>query len=183
MTGRRPRKPEPSSSAVSDDDLDLFAREVENALPLAPDARGRMRPASSKRGNVAARSVRHQPPTKAEADDDERTLESYAAPGVDRRELRKLGRGAYQPELRLDLHGLTVPEAVAQVARVLDLGPGRRPRCLCVVHGRGLRSAGNIAVLKPRVRDYLRTRPIVLAFADAPQDDGGQGAVYVLLRR
>jgi len=52
-----------------------------------------------------------------------------------------------------------------------------------VVHGRGLHSAGNVAVLKSRVRALLRAHPAVLAFADAPNTDGGPGAVYVLLRR
>jgi DNA-nicking Smr family endonuclease len=52
-----------------------------------------------------------------------------------------------------------------------------------VVHGRGLHSAGNVAILKSRVRAALREHPAVLAFTDAPRTDGGQGAVYVLLRR
>jgi len=37
--------------------------------------------------------------------------------------------------------------------------------------------------LKSRVRALLRAHPAVLAFADAPNTDGGPGAVYVLLRR
>ena len=110
-------------------------------------------------------------------------LDSYAAPGVDRRELRKLRRGDYEPDMRIDLHGLMAKEAVARVTRVLDAGPGHRPRCLCVVHGRGLHSVDNVAVLKSRVRVVLSQHPAVLAFTDAPKTDGGPGAVYVLLRR
>jgi DNA-nicking Smr family endonuclease len=51
------------------------------------------------------------------------------------------------------------------------------------VHGRGAHSAGHVAVLKPRVREFLRGHRSVLAYADAPRSDGGAGAVYVLLRR
>jgi DNA-nicking Smr family endonuclease len=85
--------------------------------------------------------------------------------------------------MRIDLHGLMAKEAESRVKRVLDAGPGLCPRCLCVVHGRGLHSAGKVAVLKSRVRALLPTHPAVLAFTDAPRTDGGQGAVYVLLRR
>jgi DNA-nicking Smr family endonuclease len=83
--------------------------------------------------------------------------------------------------MRIDLHGLMATEAAARVKRVIE--GGHRPRCLCVVHGRGLHSAGNVAVLRSRVREVLRTHPAVLAFTDAPRTDGGPGAVYVLLRR
>lgn len=183
MVTRRPRKNVPPQTEVSHDDLALFSREVADARPLAPDARGRVHVAPQARVTVPAK---HPSAAKApvEGDDDAAAaLEAYVAPGVDRRELRRLRRGDYAPDLRLDLHGLMAAEAVARVTRVLDSGPGHRPRCLCVVHGRGLHSAGNVAVLKSRVRACLRAHRAVLAFADAPKDDGGQGAVYVLLRR
>jgi len=165
----------------------LFEREVADARRLAKDGPERVRESVSGSrspgvpGSPESTGGRRGAP---DPDDDVApTLDSYAAPGVDRRELRKLRRGDYPPEMRLDLHGLMAAEAVAQVKRVLDAGSGRRPRCLCVVHGRGLRSPGNVAVLKPRVREALRTHPVVLAFTDAPSTDGGPGAVYVLLRR
>jgi len=49
------------------------------------------------------------------------------------------------------------------------------------VHGRGLHSTGK-AVLRADVRALLRSHRAVLAYSDAPRDDGGSGAVYVLLR-
>lgn len=104
------------------------------------------------------------------------------APGVDRRELRRLRRGDHTPGHRIDLHGLTATEAIARVARVID-SHRQNYRCIAIVHGRGLHSADNVAVLKTRVREYLRTHPSVLAYADAPRSAGGTGAVYVLLRR
>jgi DNA-nicking Smr family endonuclease len=55
-----------------------------------------------------------------------------------------------------------------------------------VVHGRGLHSKDNVPVLKEAVRGWLATQRFsrhVLAFATARQEDGGAGAIYVLLRR
>jgi DNA-nicking Smr family endonuclease len=104
------------------------------------------------------------------------------ANGVDRRELRKLKRGDYPPGDRLDLHRMTAPEAVVSARRFIERARSRH-RCVCIVHGRGLHSEGNVAVLKSRVREFLRQSRAVLAFSDAPVTDGGSGAVYVLLRK
>ncbi len=168
---------------VSSEELELFEREVADDRRLAPDARGRVEPPVRR---SALEPLGFSPgvpssPSPVEASPEE--LDSYVAPGVDRRELRKLRRGDYEPDMRIDLHGLMAKEAIARVTRVLDSGPVRRPRCLCVVHGRGLHSAGNVAVLRSRVRAFLAGHPAVLAFADAPRTDGSSGAVYVLLRR
>ena len=102
---------------------------------------------------------------------------------MDRRELRKLKRGDYSPTGRLDLHGHTAAEAVASVKQFMDSRRRHRCVCICIVHGRGLHSAGNVAVLRRKVRECLRQHPATLAYADAPRDDGGAGAVYVLLRK
>jgi|SRR5688572_16079568 len=189
MAKRRPPHQVPPLPDVSPDDLDLFAREVAGDRPLARDARERVRVAplpavAAPAGAVAKAPSSSEPRGVASAKAlSSGELDSYVAPGVDRRELRRLRRGDYTPDMRIDLHGLMATEAVTRVTRVLDAGPGRRPRFLCVVHGRGLHSPGNVAVLKSRVRAALRAHSAVLAFTDAPKADGGQGAVYVLLRR
>jgi DNA-nicking Smr family endonuclease len=175
----------PPPTEVSADDLDLFAREVAGDRPLARDAKERVRvaPTSEPRGFSPGERQSSEKQSSEFRGLSPGDWDSYVAPGVDRRELRKLRRGDYPPDMRIDLHGLMAKEAVGRVTRVLDAGPGRRPRCLCVVHGRGLHSAGNVAVLKAKVREVLSRHPGVLAFTDAPRTDGGQGAVYVLLRR
>ena len=145
----------------------------QRVVPLQPDTRGRVR---------AVPPVTLASATPPVEEDDE-SVEDFAAPGVDRREIRKLKRGEYVAAERRDLHGLTVDAACAAVAQVLAASRHARRRCVCIVHGRGLRSPGGVAVLKARVRKYLRSHPAVLAYADAPRSDGGAGAVYVLLRR
>jgi DNA-nicking Smr family endonuclease len=117
------------------------------------------------------------------SDEPESVESSFVAPGVDRRELRKLKRGEYRVALRVDLHGLNAEEALARMNRFIDSSRHARHRAVCIVHGRGLHSKDGVAVLKTRVRASLRANRAVLAFADAPAADGGAGAVYVLLRK
>ena len=104
----------------------------------------------------------------------------FAAHGVDRRELKK---GEYIVRDRRDLHGMTGADALASVERFIENSGHAGHRCVCIIHGRGLHSEGNPPILKPRVREYLRSHRSVLAYTDAPVSDGGSGAVYVLLRK
>jgi len=55
-------------------------------------------------------------------------------------------------------------------------------RCVRVVHGKGLRSPGREPVLKGKVQQWLGQRDEVLAFCEAPKNQGGSGALLVLLK-
>ncbi len=170
-------------------DEDEFARAMADLQLKKVDAdpRGRVhavRPETTVHVPVP-RPVAPKPATTAvvpvpDIPDDPET--SYVAAGVDRRELRKLRRGEHAPVQRLDLHGLKSAEAVAKVKRFIDAAR-TTCRCVAIVHGRGLNSANNVAILKPRVREVLRQHTGVLGFTDAPPSDGGPGAVYVLLKK
>ena len=122
-------------------------------------------------------------PTSATQDDVDASDGDFVAPGVDRRELRRIKRGEQSVGERLDLHGMTAADACASAGRFIDSSRHSRHRCVCIVHGRGLHSEGHVSILKARVRASLRSHPSVLAYADAPPSDGGTGAVYVLLRK
>lgn len=172
-----------------DSDEDDFARAMADlATPIKADPRGRVHVgAQMPPGDppVVKPVPAPPPPPKVKpivSDLDEAIDGAWFAPGVDRRELRKLRRGDHAPVRRLDLHGLTAAQAVARTKQFID---SARATCrsVAIVHGRGLRSQDNVAVLKPKVRETLQKHPGVLAFADAPRADGGDGAVYVLLKK
>ena len=55
-------------------------------------------------------------------------------------------------------------------------------RCVRVIHGKGLRSPGREPVLKGKVQRWLAQRDEVLAFCEAPKNQGGSGALLVLLK-
>jgi DNA-nicking Smr family endonuclease len=116
--------------------------------------------------------------------DDEAEIEedaSFLRPGLPRDILRKLRRTHWVIQDHLDLHGLTGDEAVAETAVFLAEARRRGLRCVRVVHGKGLRSAGREPVLRKRIRKLLTRRDEVLAFVEPRAHHGGAGAVVVLL--
>lgn len=106
--------------------------------------------------------------------------------GLDPAVVRKLRRGDYAVQGHVDLHGLRRDEAKAAVDRFLRDARAAGKRCVLLVHGRGSHSKDQVPVLKEALRTWLATARFgryVLAFATARPQDGGAGAVYVLLRR
>jgi DNA-nicking Smr family endonuclease len=106
--------------------------------------------------------------------------------GTDRNLLRTLRRGDFSLQGRLDLHGMTQAEAKTAVDRFLTDSRRAGKRCVLIVHGRGLHSKDQVPVLKGLLKVWLSQKHVgklVLAFATARPQDGGAGAVYVLLRR
>jgi DNA-nicking Smr family endonuclease len=62
----------------------------------------------------------------------------------------------------------------------------RNERMVLVIHGKGAHSPLGLPVLRGEVSAWLSQSTAsehVAAFATASQNDGGTGAVYVLLRR
>jgi DNA-nicking Smr family endonuclease len=155
-------------------DAEAFARATADVVRLGADPRGRVR---------AAPRIRLPLARIAPVEQTDQSDESFAAHGVDRRTIRKLKRGEYVVDDRCDLHRLTAVEAGGSVRRFLERSRRLEHRCVCIIHGRGLHSDGNVSILKSRVRALLASHPAVLAYADAPRRDGGTGAAYVLLRK
>lgn len=102
---------------------------------------------------------------------------------LDRRTWLKLRRGNYPIDARLDLHGLTQAEAHARLGAFLGGAQARGNRCVLVITGRALGRGGTLRTMTPRWLDEAPNRARVLAFAQAQLHHGGDGALYVLLRR
>ena len=79
--------------------------------------------------------------------------------------------------MEINLIGRTVDEATEELEKYLDRAfLAGLPR-IRVIHGHG---AG---ILRRGVRDFLRNHPHVATLAEAPQNEGGQGATLVELRQ
>lgn len=96
--------------------------------------------------------------------------------------VRKLRRGVWALQGELDLHGLRTDEARTQLSAFLRDAQNKGLRCVRVVHGKGLGSPGRQPVLKDKTRRWLVQSDRVLAFVQARADEGGAGALVVLLQ-
>jgi DNA-nicking Smr family endonuclease len=106
------------------------------------------------------------------------------SPGaIDRRTWHRLQRGKVPISGRLDLHGLSQAEAHTRLVAFLNAQQGRGARCVLVITGRGLRTGGVLKAQTPRWLGTPPLSPLVLAYAPARLGHGGDGALYVLLRR
>jgi len=108
------------------------------------------------------------------------------ASGVDKRTLAKLRRGQIAIEAEIDLHGSTQDQAHRTLEAFLARSQAAGRRCVLVITGKGFRTDGTGGVLRnavPRWMNESPNRERILAFSHAIPPDGGEGALYVLLRR
>ncbi len=105
---------------------------------------------------------------------------------VEPRELRRLRRGQYALDGKIDLHGLTLVEARQKVDAFVKKRATDGDRVVLIVHGKGSHSPRGAGVLRGEIGAWLsqgRASRHVAAFSSAPDDMGGSGAVLVLLAR
>lgn len=115
------------------------------------------------------------PPEQEGGDDgEEKFLRNGVAPAV----LRELRR--HQPQGKIDLHGMTLAEAHANLDAFLVGARRRGWRRVEIVHGRGLHSSSGRAVLRGRVRAWLSACDKILAYTEVADNTG---AVVALLAK
>ena len=131
------------------------------------------------------RALVHGAEEKFEVIDDGEHLEGRRAdtPG---KLFRSLRRGELTVDTRCDLHGLTLTEARAAVETFLRTARARGERVGLVIHGRGVHSPNHVGVLRGEIAAWLSqgaASACVDGFCTAVNEDGGAGALYILLRR
>jgi DNA-nicking Smr family endonuclease len=105
--------------------------------------------------------------------------------GIDRRQAERFRKGKLEIEGKIDLHGRTQQAAHDDLLAFLKRAHGHGKRCVLVVTGKGMTSS-KTGVLRQAVPRWLNEpgfRSLVLAFDYAEPHHGGEGALYVLLKR
>lgn len=181
-----PAKPKTRPNA---EDLSLWRKVAETVTPLrdrppAPEVTAvlpQSRPAATPRIKAKLPNSRAVPPKPQVKE----PLQTGRLADVDKRTGDRFRRGRMEIEAKLDLHGMTQERAHGVLRRFLFQAEGRGQRCVLVVTGKGRAGAGS-GVLRRAVPLWLNDsdiRPIILAVTPAQQHHGGDGALYVLLRR
>lgn len=105
----------------------------------------------------------------------ENDLLFFAKTGLQQKIQKKLRQGKIRSSDTLDLHGMITKTAYQQILSFLQRAIHLDYRCVTMIHGKG-------KVLKNHLTLWLQQIPDVLAFCSALPQEGGAGAVYVLLR-
>lgn len=175
-----PQNPQP--------ELELFRAAVADVTPHQPVERVNLRrpppPARARQRELDEAAVmlelfdRPDPETFESGE----TL-TYRGDGIQDSVWRKLRRGGFSIQAEIDLHGLKRDAARLAVQRFLTRCQDHDRYCVRIIHGKGNGSPNSGPVLKRLVDGWLRQQRAVLAFCSARVEDGGTGAVYVLLRQ
>ena len=172
------RKKLSAPAHLSAEDSDLFRQSVTGARPLLQDkivpvskaSKKKARPGSNNEQNLFFFSDGYEGFVS-----DGGSL-SYVQPGDDPRLAGRLKRAEFQPQVVLDLHGLTQQQAKTELAGLLAYCQQQQVNCACVVHGKGL------GILARKVPNWLIQHPNVRAFHTAPKSWGKHGALLLLLK-
>jgi DNA-nicking Smr family endonuclease len=104
-----------------------------------------------------------------------------------RRERSQLSRGRKEIEARLDLHGMTQTRAHHALSGFLQRAQGDGLTFVLVITGKGkLGAESERGVLRRQVPQWLglpEFRSLVVGFEEAHIGHGGEGALYVRIRR
>jgi DNA-nicking Smr family endonuclease len=108
---------------------------------------------------------------------------------LERRLKQRLSRGTESIDARIDLHGMTQSEAHGRLLHFIRRAQADDAKVVLVITGKGnfeRHVGGERGVLKRQVPLWLRLpefRSYVVAFENAAISHGGEGALYVRLRR
>ena len=113
--------------------------------------------------------------------------------GLDHKTAEKLRKGKMPLEARLDLHGMSQAAARSALQAFILQAHSAGKRCVLVITGKGPGEGGRRdplssgqGVLKRMVPEWLQDgalKPLILKTETARPQHGGEGAIYVLLRR
>lgn len=171
----------PASNSIDTEELALFRDFVAGTRPLEQD----------KITPVAKRSKQKRPVTapnsptaeklfffsdEFEVFTDTQSSLSYVQSGDDPHLAGRLRRGEIEPQVVLDLHGMTTQQAKTELAGLLHYCEQQQFNCACVVHGKGL------GILARKVPNWLIQHHNVRAFHTAPRSWGKHGALLLLLK-
>jgi DNA-nicking Smr family endonuclease len=174
-----------SNDSIKKGDESLFLSEMADVTPLKPDNRIKLK----KKPNKAVTQSAHEIDSYAIDDvfSDAGIIEecpdilSFSRSGLQHKVLKQLRQGKYPIEHIIDLHGSTVAQARKELLAFLGQCEAAGIRHALIIHGKGFRSKDK-PVIKLMVNRWLRDVDNVLAFHSAQPADGGNGAVYVLLK-
>lgn len=173
-------KPAPASAEFGQADP---VQPLEARPPEAKSKAPKPAPGAKKQGTAVNRQKLEHPPARPGAP----TLNP-----LDRRTVQRIARGATDIDGRIDLHGMTQRNAHAQLWRFLTASQARGHKVVLVITGKGSAKTSEygdfreVGILRRAVPLWLQEpgfRALVVGYQQARRHHGGDGALYIRLRR
>lgn len=108
---------------------------------------------------------------------------SFRKIGIQQGVFKKLKDGHLPWRAAVDLHGCTVEQAREAVLQIIFDAQQEGITVIKIVHGKGYSQGSQGSLLKTCVNGWLQQHRAVLAFHSATAKDGGNGALFVLLKK
>ena len=190
---RRPSNPDlPApprrNRLLSDEEHALWESVARQTKPLRKKSRAMKPPASPPAAPPAAKTV--APPKELPSATMPRPPRPELPPlaPIGRRERAQLSRGRKEIDARLDLHGMTQTRARRALSAFLQRAHLDGLGFVLVITGKGSSAAAHSGrgVLRRQVPQWLSLpefRSLVIGFEEAHIGHGGEGALYVRIRR
>lgn len=105
------------------------------------------------------------------------------AAGLDRRTAERMAKGDMVIDRRIDLHGMTQDAAHVGLSGFIARSYEAGLRCVLVITGKGRDGGGILRSQVPRWLNQSPLRERILGFSYARPQHGGDGALYVLIKR
>ncbi len=179
--------PSPRRRALSEDERALWDMVAKQVKPLRKLRVTKAEAAARSETSLAvpvARPAPARPIVSAPAPRATKPVVPPLAP-LGKRERTKLSRGRSEIDARLDLHGMTQMRAHRALSGFLQRAHHDGLTFVLVITGKG-RTGGESGVLRRQVPEWLSLpefRAFVVGFEEAHIGHGGEGALYVRIRR
>ena len=172
--------------ALSEEERALWENVARGVKPLRKKPRPLLLEAAESTPEKPARAAPALPPGPATAAKELRPASPPLLP-LARRERSRLSRGSRKIDARIDLHGLTQARAHRALLSFLEAAQTGGLTFVLVITGKGSGAAeGERGVLRRQVPHWLSLpefRSLVVGVAPAHLYHGGEGALYVRIRR
>ena len=191
MIRRPPEIPDPSPGmrrkrSLNDEERRLWESVAKQVKPLRKSPRlARPQAAEAATANVVPAAA-SRPPSPVKVSPPPKPQAPPLAP-IGRRERARLSRGKKEIDARIDLHGMTQTRAHRALFGFLQRAHHEGLTFVLVITGKGkFGSDAERGVLRRQVPQWLALpefRTLVVGFEEAHIGHGGEGALYVRVRR
>ena len=188
---------------ISEEEARYFQNSIKDYLPTkADDMTPNTSPNTNSRGaDNSGHNIRFVADTSSriEVAGNPDELDDFKRPGLQNSKMTKLRGGKIIYSDTLDLHGMNVTEAAAALTTTINLAFSNGYESVKIIHGKGYNRENNMRVvngdknllnkgiikgkLKLYVIAWLKDNPAILGFCRALPNDGGSGAMYILLKK